>query len=310
MIKNILYLDEQKLISLSSQVMEGITDYLIKSIGNDKEESISQKGPVASGRILAEAIKSNHLSIERKTLHDHAFSNFEKYLIDHDLLINITTDTETENLQPLLQSKSFIKIHATAKIIDPEIINSLISRFNEIGAAVAYVTNHSEINNTIEIVEKLVKETKLASKKSALSNQLKELKDDSFLAKNMGMWQEPKFLKSLGIINEFGFKNQLEIQQKIHGLLFSSLLKDEFLRERKDLIIRKYSRITERTMVILGVITQTNSPQPINQKMDKVETMKDGLVNLVDHITDMEMGLFGKSPNEIIIDPIAIYVAL
>jgi hypothetical protein len=45
MIRNLIYLDEPKMYSLSSQIFEGMTDHVLKRGGESKEETESQKGP-------------------------------------------------------------------------------------------------------------------------------------------------------------------------------------------------------------------------------------------------------------------------
>ena len=59
MIKSFIYLDEQKMYSLSSQIFEGITEYVLSESGSENQNSESQKGPVGSGRVLADVIKSS-----------------------------------------------------------------------------------------------------------------------------------------------------------------------------------------------------------------------------------------------------------
>ena len=55
--KSFIYLDRFKMYSLSSQLMEGVTDYILEETRGSVTDDISQKGPVASGRIIAEIIE-------------------------------------------------------------------------------------------------------------------------------------------------------------------------------------------------------------------------------------------------------------
>ncbi len=57
-IKNFIYLDEYKMYSISSQIFEGITEYLMNYEESTKEESEEQKGPISSGRVVADILKS------------------------------------------------------------------------------------------------------------------------------------------------------------------------------------------------------------------------------------------------------------
>lgn len=66
MIKNLIYLDEEKMYSLSSQIFQGITEYILNDNKNEKQKSESQKGPVASGKVLADVLTTSSNSSEKK----------------------------------------------------------------------------------------------------------------------------------------------------------------------------------------------------------------------------------------------------
>ena len=57
-IKNFIYLDEYKMYSISSQIFEGITEYLIDYQETKREEEEKQKGLIGSGKIMADILKS------------------------------------------------------------------------------------------------------------------------------------------------------------------------------------------------------------------------------------------------------------
>lgn len=59
MIKNFIYLDEEKMYSLSSQLFEGVTEYVLNESLSGKVESEEQKGSVGSGRILGDILRNS-----------------------------------------------------------------------------------------------------------------------------------------------------------------------------------------------------------------------------------------------------------
>ena len=113
---------------------------------------------------------------------------------------------------------------------------------------------------------------------------------------------------------KYGFSDQFEIQQSSGEFIFSSCLKKEFLREHEELLVKKYSRKTEKEVVVFGIISQTFSSEKLESNLDlKSNTdpnMKAGLINLVNAVTDIEHSISGKQENEIVIDPIAAYFEL
>ena len=183
--------------------------------------------------------------------------------------------------------------------------------FNNIGEALACITNYSEL-------EQLRAKINLSSEGRVDRGELNELRakekylsNPLAIAKTVGMYQDPKFLKNLSIVTNFGFSDQLEVQQSVNGDIFSSCLKRNYLRESEDLIVRKYSRNTEKKLVVLGVVTQSRQGKESteNDNFDRDSlSMKMAVTNMVNHIGKLEESMIGKSVNEVVIDPVAVYV--
>ena len=66
-IKSFIYLDEYKMYSISAQMSGGITDYLMSHQKSTTEEAEEQKGPVSSGRVVADILKSESGIQEKST---------------------------------------------------------------------------------------------------------------------------------------------------------------------------------------------------------------------------------------------------
>lgn len=308
MIRSILYLDEQKLYSLSSQVLEGLTEYLLTETNSAKETSESQKGPVASGKVLADAMKHSSTSVERRVLHDHAFALFEDKIVESGQVTDISVGAPQANQPP----KSFVRVAAPASFIDAAKITNLLRNFNRVGEALACVTNQVEIQAALKAVDQAKVRMKDKNKLAQFTKQAKEITDPASLAKTQGLYQDPKFLENLSLLTEFAFADHLEVQQRIDDMLYSTPLKRDFLREPEGLMIRKYSRKTEKSLVVLGLVTQTAAPPNTTTAGPdfKPSNMKEAVANMIDHIAVMEATLSGKMEREVVIDPIAVYVSL
>jgi hypothetical protein len=310
MINSIIYLDEEKMYSLSSQMFEGITEYILREVNSTSEKSEGQKGPVGSGRVLADAMRLSERSVEKRFLHDHSLSLFEQRLAELNLVAHVGPPTLPG--AKAIADSSFIRVNARASFIDAAKITSTLGSFNQIGEALAHVNKYTEIQAVRKDIQALKDSVKDKSKLAQLRQVEKNLCDTAELAKQTGLYQDPKFLKHLALVTEFGFSDQLEVQQLIGDQLFSACLKRQYLRESEDLIIRKYSRRTEKNLVVLGVITQsqTATTSPETQATPDTMSMKEAITNLVNHIAVIERSLSGKASHEIVIDPIAVYVTL
>lgn len=309
MIKSFIYLDPQKMYSLSSQIFEGITEYILNEKSHENSESESQKGPVGSGRVLADAMITAGRSTEKKFLHDYSFSVFEKHLEDTSRILTIDQNNiDISCAEIMTKDCSFLKIKARATFNDVEKITGTFSEFNKIGEALANMGSHQEISAAQQQLDQLKGTTRDKVKIQAAEQQFKNLTDLTILAKKGGLYQDPRFLDNLVLLMKYGFSDQFEIHQKCNDVIFTSCLKREFLREPADLLVRKYSRKTEREIVVFGLITQSFSANPpiLNETGDH-ENLKAALINMVELLTNVENSLSGKQSNEIVIDPIAAY---
>lgn len=309
MIKNFIYLDAPKMYSLSSQMLEGVTDYIVSESSGEKEELEEQKGPVGSGRVIADAIKTSNRSVERKVLNDYSFTVFEKALSDRGLILEIGDPyIDLDQLKGVVKVNSFIRVRAKAIFNDINKINEMLSSFNEFGQDLVVVSIHAEMGDAKEELAALKQAAgNDREKKARIEAELKKLSNVSKMAKEQGLYQDPKFIESMLRLTKYGFSDQFEIHQYGGELTFTSCLKREFLRESEDLLVRKYSRKTEQDIVVIGIVSQAFSPAGLNLEAVEFGNMKGALINVVEHLTNIEASISGKSPDEVVIDPIAAY---
>lgn len=309
MIKSFIYLDEEKMYSLSSQIFEGITEYVLNESGSENQESETQKGPVGSGKVLADVIKNTNKSTEKKFLHDYSLTVFERYLEDKGRILDLSAPSiDLNELKASINDYSFIKVKARAIFIDVDKITELFTEFNAIGEALAHMGAHEKIQELKQQLDDLKGQTNDRERRSKLDAEYKKLTNISKLAKERGLYQDPKFMSDLALLTKYGFSDQFEIRQTCGQFIFTSCLKKEFLREKEDLLVKKYSRKTEKEVVVFGVISQAfsaNEPE-IDDDQDFFN-MKAALTNIVEHLTNIENSISGKQENEIVIDPIAAY---
>ncbi|EJK2114084.1 DUF6414 family protein [Vibrio cidicii] len=310
MIKNFIYLDEDKMYSLSSQIFEGITEYVLNENSSGNKKSETQKGPVGSGRVLADVIISSSKATEKKFFHDYSFTLFENHLIEQGRVLDLTNSAlSLDDLKASITDFSFIKIKAKSTFNDVNKITELFSEFNTIGEALAHIGAFERINKLNAELALLKQQTSDRNKKSLLEAEHKKLTNLKTLAKESNLYQDQKFLDNLGLLTKYGFSDQFEINQSIGEVFFTSCLKRDFLRESEDILVKKYSRKTEKEVVIFGIISQAFSGDEVELDGEGkyYSNMKAALLNLVDHLSNIENSISGKQENEVVIDPIAAY---
>lgn len=309
MIKNIIYLDEDKMYSLSSQLFEGVTEYVLNEKSYDKSESEQQKGPINSGKIVGDILKNSERNTEKKFLNDYSYTLFEKELIKENKVI-VASD-ENSDLKKLMEEKSFIKVTAKATFNDIDSLVSTLTDFNRMGKALTYVTNYQDINSVKEELSRVQKSKDERSKISEISAKLKDISNIDKKALEAGLQHDEEFLNDLSFLLEYGFQSQLEVQMNLLNNIVSANLNRAFLRESEDLVIRKYSRQTEVEFTLFGIITQYKKEQVSPPKIEgNPKTIKEAIMNMVAHVTNLEAAFTGRLSNEIIIDPIALYTEL
>ncbi|WP_321469245.1 hypothetical protein [Halarcobacter sp.] len=307
MIKHFIYLDQQKMYSLSSQIFEGITEFIVNEDNNSLDKKEEQKGPVGSGKILADVINTSTKSTEKRFLHDYSYTIFENYLLENNKIVSFSTeDLDYSNIDDY----SFIKIKAKAKFNDIDKINELFRDFNKIGESLTHV----RLSQDIELKEAELKAETNPKKVEQLIKEIDSIgnsKNLKKLARLNNLQRSQSFLDNLSVLTQYGFSNQFEIEQNLDKLKFSTFLKRECLREKEDILIKKFSRITEKEIVVVGIITQGVSSQaPLVGDSNNLINLKELLSNFIDHLANIEHSISGKSEYEIIIDPIAVYVEL
>ncbi|MDE0313692.1 MAG: hypothetical protein OXM61_02220 [Candidatus Poribacteria bacterium] len=315
-IKSFIYLDEYKMYSISSQMSGGITDYLMSHKKSTTEEAEEQKGPVGSGRVVGDTLKSESGIQEKKHLHDYNYTLFEEELNKSGKILSISAEDIDEKIEQI-GNAGFVKVTGKVVFNDMNIIKSTMENFNEIGQALAYVSNFEKMEEVRSQLEKAAENTTDRNQKAKIRHQLKNITNIEKLAKDQGLKHDQNFLDNLNLLLNYGFQDQFTVQMPIGQYTFSADCKRDDFREDEPLLVRKYSRFAEKEFVIVGTVAQSsNKPIDYQKSADYEEVdnedsssphFKEVIMNLVEALSVVESEFTGKLENEIIIDPIAIY---
>lgn len=304
-IKSFIYLDDYKLYSLSSQMFQGFTEYIISGSTASTEEEEKQKGAFASGKMMSDILKKEKSSTEKKYLHDYAFNLLESELTKRGILHTITTTDTTDTIQ----SKGIVKVTGRAVFNDYSSLQATMSRFNSIGESFGYFQLGEQLKTIGDSVSNTMHSTKDRNQKNKIKN-INTQKDALFkkILQENGLHIADEYIKHMLNIMEYGFHGELEFRVSPNGLPFelSAILNREYLRDSESHFVSKYSRQTEYDFTMIGIITQSGKA---NESLAEREPngMKNACLNLVDKLTIIENVFLGRIDNECIIDPIAIY---
>lgn len=319
-LRSFIYLDNYKMYSISSQLFEGLTEYIVNTKSEKLQESESQKGPIGSGKLLADIIEKEANQSEKKFLHDYSYNVFEDTLIKEGRVLEIDASNVSAQINEV-EGFSFIKVRGNVIFNDLKIIEKTINNFNEIGMAIGNISMKDSFEGEINSVANGVKDRNQQARIKAQGKSKQTFKN--YLMER-GLAMDDDFLKNLGYLLNYGYNEQFEVQipfvdEEGENTLFSAQLIRDNLKDDELAIIKKYSRETEKEFHLFGILTQRLTSEDkddifaeFKQIRENVEdpTMKEALINLVSKLTGFERTFTGKLDYEYIIDPIALYIEI
>lgn len=321
-LRSFIYLDNYKMYSFSSQLFEGLTEYIVKSDSEKVQEAEQQKGKLGSGRILADIIEKDISQTEKKFLHDYSYNLFEESLIKSNRVLELNKSNIASSIN-LLPEYSFVKVSGRVAFNDLNFIQNTIENYNSIGEALAYITHKPSLDSAKAVLEEQAKSITDRNSKAKAKGLINNATNIKRIAKEKGLHFDPEYLKSLSFILDYGYHKQFEAQMPITDAnhtfhLFSAQLIRENLKDSEYNIIKKYSRESEKEFKLFGIPTQVQNSdhkesllEKITKKVESPDTdnnMKEALMNFVALLTNVEKTFTGKLDYEYVIDPIALYI--
>lgn len=275
-IRLFIYLDEEKMYSLSSQLFEGITNEIMKGDASVYGLHEEQKGEYLSGSFMANMMFQQNSFSESRSLNDFAYILFEQELNKRGILYTIN-----EKDTPIsLKGKGFVKVTGRITINDYSTTLGIIENFNQIGKAIG-----------------------------SLENGGKKVSSDQLLKNGLALDEELK--KSIEVLLSNGYKNKVEVVNCLSGsnCLFTSLVNRQYLKESEEMIVSKYTRFPERPFTIVGLLSQAGESLPKRSELENT-ALRARMHDINTKISGMENAFNGRASNECIIDPIAIYTEI
>lgn len=322
-LRSFIYLDNYKMYSISSQLFEGLTEYIVRTESQNKKEEESQKGPIGSGRVLADIIEKNTNETEKKFLHDFSYNLFEDTLVNEGRVLELDVNNINDKIENI-SDYSFVKISGNVIFNDLKIIEDTIRNFNKIGEALGYVTQKAAYDNELEKLKEPLNTIKDKNQKVKANAIFKSKTDFKKVLKEQGLNLDDDFLKHMAYILDYGYNQQFEVQLPIKSAtdefyLFSAQLKRDNLKDDELSIIKKYSRETEKEFKLFGIVTQRLTEESKKKIFEKLkgqqenieqQNMKLALMNVVSMLTNLETTFTGKMNYEYVIDPIGLYIEI
>ena len=121
-----------KMYSMSSQIFEGITEYIVSQRYSGDEKSETQQGPLGSGRVVGDIIRNNEMHSEAKVLNDYSFSLFEKRLLEDSRVTTLNSESGSAGISKL-QVNNFVKVTSKLVFNDMRSIKKQLPNLTKLG---------------------------------------------------------------------------------------------------------------------------------------------------------------------------------
>ena len=311
MIRNFIYLDEEKMYSLSSQLFSGVKEYILSELITEKDNNEDQKGPLGSGRLTTRGLKETSSRKEMISLNDFAYTEFEEKLIADEMVFDPDASSKKDFLE-----KSFVKVKGKVVFNDISFLKKTLLNLDNIFDSLVYLEANDSIGKVKAEIAALEATTGNAGKgKKERIIALKNAIDLKLLRREKEYDVDPDLMVHVAELLEFGYQEDFEVQVYNKEKQYSSVLNRQCIRENENSLVKKYSRKTEVDFVLFGLMTQKKTirdvehPSVAYQKKNSNE-MNEALMDMVDGIGEVEQEFFGSSENQIVVDPIAIYTEI
>lgn len=311
--RSFIYLDEQKMYSLSSQLMEGVTDFVLRESRQARADTEEQKGPVDSGKKMAGIIESTSSSFEKKFLHDYAYSIFETRLID-DGKLEILDETAGFDKFDISQSgPRLVKVKAKAKLIDAAATAKALESLVEMLQCLSILSVHDDREALVS--ELLTTSDTHKSRKSQLLGEIARLSKPQIPKEKAA--HDLLHYENMAKVLTYGYKSRLDIFMQLADCVVSADLKRSSLKDEEDFIVKTYSRVSDVDLVLVGILTRTRSKDSIDNtesslqdSLSNSDNMNEVLLQSSQALHSLEKMFTKLDSNHVVLDPIAVYVDL
>jgi len=312
-VKSFVYLDEHKMYSLSSQLLEGVTDYVIKESKRSDSDVEEQDGPRNSGQKLAEIIETTSTDIEKRFLHDYAYALFEDKLQESGKIISVTSDDSFSDIINDPAGRKFIRLKAKASFLDAiEILKSL-ETLVDIQEAISIIAGNDDRNMLIAEILSLPDNSSKKVKLAQLKSELERI-SKSQVPKESSANDRLQY-KNIAAVLDYGFKRRLDLSMDMRDCRVNADLKRDCLKESEDFVFKTYSRMAEVELVLLGMVTQCRAYDETAEEDEEAQhfggsAMSEMMRNTTMALQGMEAHFNRPPVNQIIVHPIALYLEL
>lgn len=311
--KSFIYLDEHKMYSLSSQLMKGVTDYIVKQSQRAESDVTEQKGPEDSGRELAEIIETVSSDLEKRFLHDYAYALFEDKLKESGKIISVTAADDFSAVANDPEGRKFVRLKARASFLDAIDVMRSMGTLVDMQDSISIVANNDARELLLSEIDGLADNSSKKAKLGQLKAELERL-SKSQISKDKAANDRLQYKNTAAVLNH-GYKGRLDLSMDMQNCRVNADLKRECLKDSEDFVFKTYSRMAEVELVLVGMVTQCREYDEMAEAENiSAESSDTGMSEIIRNTTkalqELESHFHRPLVSQIIVHPIALYLEL
>ncbi|HDL7421541.1 TPA: hypothetical protein PXN54_000201 [Yersinia enterocolitica] len=298
-IKNIIYLDYEKMYSLSAQLFKGVVFESIIEKGysfSDKDSNNKKNENIA----LDSDSRTNYIKP-----YDYHYSMFEQKLEELGKITTLNSGEFSDEISlDKIKLAPFIKSVGQILITDPVALHKITKEYKLLSEKLGYITGSGRINEIYEEMKLLPRDNK-----ALLTNLGKEIKRiEEQLKYDSGLINE-RYHDYLADIIKFSFGDEIEINQKLGNYLVTAFMERAFFKLSIPILLKRYARKTVCDFTMLGILTQYEKESWMLPEVGFPD-FRNAAKNLINANYEVEMTFLAPGKSEIMIEPISMYTEL
>jgi hypothetical protein len=326
-VRDFIYLDTDKLYSLYSQLFEGVVDRIVESSESGKATTDSQKAGPLKGKSIDIRVAEVSIRTENKILYDHMYHRLEQRM---GASIVSGAELNPASLREVLDKSFFVKATGSAEIEDSQRMEALLSKYNEVGAAIAYAFVSTQTGDGVAKKQAEIQQIPDRNQRKRAEAELRNLLSESRtkeVAAAMGLTQDEKLLSNLRLFTSLFHPNAFEVTIVPAGVAnpvgFRGVLDKQWLRITPQHMNDLYGGYVEANWTMVGQVTHLPGealPEPQSTPESPVDQA--GVTKSPPSMRDPSRAMFRASRTleriflesherpEVIVSPIALYRAM
>lgn len=254
-VKDFIYLDVERLYSLSSQIFGGVIQQIehVSQSGSGSADTV--KGRFGGGEAAESRAMELRQRTENRVLYDAMYDKLERALAG--TIIDLGT-VPPEEIGDVLRAAPYVQAQGAAEIEDYERVGEFMNNFNRMSEIIAYaaLASTDDASTNVAGSESMTTRTGKGKKRKRPPRE----KPETILARELGMSQDPKILENLKFFGDFFGRGAFDItvlleQQPSGPLAVRARANREWLRQSPETLRSLYGGVSEWAWTVVGQVT-------------------------------------------------------